>query len=63
MLGAFTVSCGDDDDDDERTQAQSIAALASSTSNLSSLAAAIESAGLTETLSGTTQYTVFAPTG
>jgi uncharacterized surface protein with fasciclin (FAS1) repeats len=60
-LGAFTfVACKDEEI--EEPQAQNIVELAQSTANLSSLAAAIERAELVSTLSGTTKFTVFAPT-
>lgn len=54
------MSCGDDDDtmDDPK----SITELASETSNLSSLVAALDAADLVTTLSGTGPFTVFAPT-
>lgn len=54
------VSCGDDEE--EMNDPKNIAELATDTEDLSSLVAALEAADLVGTLSGTTNYTVFAPT-
>jgi uncharacterized surface protein with fasciclin (FAS1) repeats len=54
------VACNDEED--VTPAPQNIVDLAKSTANLSSLSAAIDRAGLTSTLSGTTKFTVFAPT-
>jgi uncharacterized surface protein with fasciclin (FAS1) repeats len=60
LLAAFTfTSCKDDE---EEVKTQNIAELATATADLSSLVAALNRAGLTSTFTGTTQYTVFAPT-
>lgn len=55
------ISC-DNDDDDDTQQPQTIAAIAKSNPNLSSLVAALERADLTTTLNSSGSYTVFAPT-
>lgn len=47
--------------DDDGTESNTIVDFVNSNDDYSSLAAAIEAAGLTETLSGDTEYTVFAP--
>jgi uncharacterized surface protein with fasciclin (FAS1) repeats len=60
LLAAFTfTSCKDDE---EEVKTQNIAELATATADLSSLVAALNRAGLTSVFTGTTQYTVFAPT-
>lgn len=60
LLVAFTfTSCKDDD---EEVKTQNIAELATATTDLSSLVAALNRAGLTSVFTGTTEYTVFAPT-
>ena len=60
LLAAFTfTSCKDDE---EEVKTQNIAELATATADLSTLVAALNRAGLTSTFTGTTQYTVFAPT-
>ena len=61
ILAIGMISCGDDEDittEDPKT----IAELASETSSLSTLVAALERADLVETLNGTGSFTVFAPT-
>ena len=59
---AFTA-CSDDDDDTAVpvVETNTIADFVASNDNYSSLAAALEVAGLTATLDGTQNYTVFAP--
>ena len=58
----FTLtSCSDDDDQNQNTLS-SIAVIAQSNPNLSSLSAALNRAGLSATLSSPGTYTVFAPT-
>jgi uncharacterized surface protein with fasciclin (FAS1) repeats len=59
---AFTA-CSDDDDDTAIpvVETNTIADFVASNDNYSSLAAALEVAGLTATLDGTQNYTVFAP--
>lgn len=60
LLAAFTfTSCKDDE---EEVKTQNIAELATATTDLSSLVAALNRAGLTSVFTGTTEYTVFAPT-
>ena len=74
ILSTVFVACdeeddfmmGDDDgsgmtDDDVVVESNTIVDFVNDNSDYSSLAAAIEAAGLTETLSGDTEYTVFAP--
>lgn len=58
---AFT-SCDDDDADDTMLPTNDIVALATSTSDLSTLVTAISTADLTSTLQGEGPFTVFAPT-
>lgn len=60
-LALFT-SCDDDDDNGGGDDVQSIVELASSTSSLSTLVAALESADLVTALQGDGPFTVFAPT-
>lgn len=55
------TSCSDDDNNNAMPQ-NSIADIAASNSNFSILAQAVERAGLTATLDGNGQFTVFAPT-
>lgn len=62
LVAAFLFSCDDDDSPIKFKEQDNIAAIASSTADLSSLVAALERAGLVETLNGTDNYTVFAPT-
>jgi uncharacterized surface protein with fasciclin (FAS1) repeats len=53
---------GDDGDDDEEREAKdTILEIASSNEDFSTLAAAVEFAGLSDALNGKKQYTVFAP--
>jgi uncharacterized surface protein with fasciclin (FAS1) repeats len=61
LLASFSFTACKDDDDDTPEQ-QNIAELASGNADLSSLVAALDRAGLVSTFTGTTQYTVFAPT-
>lgn len=60
FLAIATISCSDDDD--SGSQSNTIAAIASRTSDLSILVDALDRAGLVATLDGNTSYTVFAPT-
>lgn len=64
LMLAFT-SCSDDDDaiggGGEPEQGNTIADFVASNDNYSSLEAALEATGLTATLDGTANYTVFAP--
>ncbi|PVW13401.1 fasciclin domain-containing protein [Marixanthomonas spongiae] len=61
MLYIFTLSCSDDDDspivDDEQTTAEYVA----NNPEYSSLATAMEKTGLTATLNGNAELTLFAP--
>lgn len=61
FLALSFVACSDDETPNPILQAP-ISAVAASNSDLSTLVAALNRAGLTATLSGTTTYTVFAPT-
>lgn len=56
------TSCDDDNDDDNMIVTNDIVALATSTSDLSTLVTAISTANLTSTLQGEGPFTVFAPT-
>ena len=58
-LGFATISCSDNED--EPVMSQTAYAIASRDANLSSLKAAIDKAGLAQTLDGTGTYTIFAP--
>lgn len=62
---AFTfTSCDNDDDgmvEDDMVQSNTIVDFVNNNDDYSSLAAAIDAAGLTATLEGSTDYTVFAP--
>lgn len=58
-LGFAALSC--DDNDDEPVMSQTVYAIASRDSDLSSLKAAIDRAGLSSTLEATGTFTVFAP--
>lgn len=60
LLAIGFTSC--DDDETIVTEDNSIAGIASRNSNLTSLVAALNRAGLTSTLQNTGPYTVFAPT-
>jgi uncharacterized surface protein with fasciclin (FAS1) repeats len=63
VAGTSLVSCSDDDNNNNNTMPQnSIVDIAASNSNFSILAQAVERAGLTATLDGAGQFTVFAPT-
>ncbi len=65
MLAFFsfaTTSCSNDDDDSTPAVDNTITGIASRTSDLSSLVAALNKAGLASTLRGSGPYTVFAPT-
>ncbi len=57
-IASFFTACKDDDD----IQIPNIVELAQSDSELSSLVAAVQKAGLVDALSGTGPFTVFAPT-
>lgn len=59
VISVFLVSCKDDDPVVE--QPQTIYALASADADLSNLKAALDRAGLSATLNGTGEFTVFAP--
>lgn len=56
------TSCSSDSDSSSNTPDNTITGIASRTSNLSTLVAALNKAGLAATLKGTGPYTVFAPT-
>ncbi len=58
-LGFTAISCSDNED--EPVMSQTAYAIASRDANLSSLKAAIDKAGLAQTLDGTGTYTIFAP--
>lgn len=67
VMGALALmfsfsNCDDKDDNVIIPPVKSIASIASSNSDLTSLVAALNKAGLTATLSGSGSYTVFAPT-
>jgi transforming growth factor-beta-induced protein len=63
LIAMFTfTSCDDDDDDDMMLPTNDIVALATSTSDLSTLVTAISTADLTSALQGEGPFTVFAPT-
>lgn len=62
FLMVFATSCSDDDNGDVNPTADvTIAAFVQNNGDYSSLLAALERAGLVETLNGSTEYTVFAP--
>ena len=60
LLTFVAFSCSNDDDSSQQTT-NTIADFVSANPNYSSLKAALDRAGLTSTLDGTTDYTVFAP--
>jgi uncharacterized surface protein with fasciclin (FAS1) repeats len=62
FLGTITLSSCDDDDDDVIYVPETISEIAAATPQLSNLVAALDRAGLVETLDNPGQYTVFAPT-
>lgn len=62
VAGTSLVSCSDDDNNNNTQPQNSIVDIAASNSNFSILAQAVELAGLTATLDGAGQFTVFAPT-
>jgi len=62
IAGLTLTSCDDDDDDDMMLPTNDIVALATSTSDLSTLVTAITTADLTSVLQGDGPFTVFAPT-
>ncbi|MCR5861033.1 fasciclin domain-containing protein [Flavobacterium sp. J372] len=62
IAGTSLVSCSDDDNNNNTMPQNSIVDIAASNSNFSILAQAVERAGLTATLDGAGQFTVFAPT-
>ncbi len=62
IAGLMFTSCNDDDDDDMMLPTNDIVALATSTSDLSTLVTAITTADLTSVLQGDGPFTVFAPT-
>lgn len=61
FLALLSTSC-DDDDDTITPQGQTIATIASNNSEFTSLVAALNRAGLTNTLNSSGNFTVFAPT-
>lgn len=61
LLAASLVACGDDDVTDTQ-EPGTIAATAAASSDLSTLTAALDAAGLVSALEGTGPFTVFAPT-
>lgn len=61
VLATVLMSCNNDDETPIVNQ-QSVASIASSNSNFSILVSALNRAGLTATLSGSGNFTVFAPT-
>lgn len=62
FLGTITLTSCDDDDDDVVYVPETISEIAAATPQLSNLVAALDRAGLVETLDNPGQYTVFAPT-
>lgn len=62
FVSFVTTSCSNDDDDSTPAVDNTITGIASRTSDLSSLVAALNRAGLASTLRGSGPYTVFAPT-
>ncbi len=65
MLSAGLLTftgCSDDDDNNTNQEPQTIAMIAMDNADFSILASALERAGLTATLNGSGQFTVFAPT-
>lgn len=58
---SFTACSNDDDGGQPMVETNTIADFVASNNNYSSLAAALDVAGLTATLDGNTNYTVFAP--
>lgn len=65
LLAAFALvvaACGDDDDDGGEETPATVLDLAIDAGQFSTLAAAIDAAGLTETLQGEGPFTVLAPT-
>lgn len=61
-LVSFMVSCNKDDDKPAEPVNKSIAAIAVSNPDFSTLVTALNRTGLTATLNGTGEFTVFAPT-
>lgn len=61
LIALVSISCSNDDDDSSQ-ETQTIVSVAKTNSNLSSLVAALDKAGLTATLNSSGSYTVFAPT-
>lgn len=63
LFGFVLTACENDDDamTDDVMETNTIADFVSNNENYSSLAAALDAAGLTATLNGSTNYTVFAP--
>lgn len=60
-LSFALLSCSSDDDGKPMPTSNTIADFVANNSDYSSLAAALDAAGLTATLAGTTNFTVFAP--
>lgn len=60
-VSLFIASCSSDDDGTPMPTSNTIADFVANNSDYSSLAAALDAAGLTATLAGTTNFTVFAP--
>lgn len=62
FMALLFISCGDDDDGTPTpTGDETIAQFVATNADYSSLAAALDTAGLTATLDGDTEFTVFAP--
>jgi uncharacterized surface protein with fasciclin (FAS1) repeats len=62
-MASFTlISCSDDDTTETPTPQPTIVGIATSNANFSTLVAAVQRAGLVETLNGSGNFTVFAPT-
>jgi len=61
ILAFLTFSCKNDDDDTTMTSTSSIADFVTQNTNYSSLKSALDKTNLTAVLSGTDEYTVFAP--
>ncbi|MDX1646560.1 MAG: fasciclin domain-containing protein [Longimicrobiales bacterium] len=62
LAATALVACDDDDDISQTPQPTNISATAAATGDLSTLASALDRAGLVSTLEGPGPFTVFAPT-
>lgn len=62
FLGTMLTSCSDDDNDNNNQSQPTIAEIAAGNTDFSILVQALERTGLDETLDGSGQFTVFAPT-